>query len=259
MIVTDTHCHLYWRSFDEDRSEVLARARAAGVQRMVVVGLEVETSQSAAELADSDRRGSGAPLACTPTTPRPDPGAMRASLEELCARGDCSPLVGGIGLDWFKDFSPREAQLDSFAWHLDLAADLDKPVIVHCRDAHEATAELVSSHRLRRGVMHCYAYGPEELAPYLEAGYHVSFSDVVTYPRNEANPRRPHGRCPADRLLVETDNPYLAHLPHRRERNEPALVVPILERVAEERGEDAERARRADRRERCSTLRARHR
>jgi TatD DNase family protein len=143
--------------------------------------------------------------------------------------------IGETGLDWFKEFSPREEQLESFAWHLDLAAELDKPVIVHCRDAHEATAELVTSHPLRRGVMHFYAYGPDELQPYLDAGYFVSFSGVVTYPRNEAN-REAAKQVPLDRLLVETDSPFLAPQGHRGKRNEPALVVPILERVAELRG-----------------------
>lgn len=233
MIVTDTHCHLYWNSFDEDRSEVLARARAAGVQRMVVVGTEVETSRSAAELAESDPE-----IWCSagihPHDAEGSDPVARERIRELASRERCV-AVGETGLDWFKEFSPREAQLDSFAWHLDLAADLDKPVIVHCRDAHEATAELVSSHRLRRGVMHCYAYGPDELAPYLEAGYHVSFSGVVTYPRNEAN-REAARQVPLDRILVETDSPFLAPQGHRGKRNEPALVVPILERVAELRG-----------------------
>ena len=233
MIVTDTHCHLYWNSFDEDRSEVLARARAAGVQRMVVVGTEVETSHSAAELAESDPE-----IWCSagihPHDAEGADASARERIRELAARERCV-AVGETGLDWFKEFSPREAQLDSFGWHLDLAAELDKPVIVHCRDAHEATAELVSSHRLRRGVMHCYAYGPDELAPYLEAGYHVSFSGVVTYPRNEAN-REAARQVPLDRILVETDSPFLAPQGHRGKRNEPALVVPILERVAELRG-----------------------
>lgn len=233
MSVTDTHCHLYWSSFDGDRGEVLERARAAGVQRMVVVGTEVETSRAAAELAAQDED-----IWCSAGIhPHDAEGADAAAREAIraLASGPRCVAVGETGLDWFKEFSPRQEQLESFAWHLDLAAELDKPVIVHCRDAHEATAELVTSHALRRGVMHCYAYGPDELQPYLEAGYFVSFSGVVTYPRNEAN-REAARQVPLDRLLVETDSPFLAPQGHRGKRNEPALVVPILERVAELRG-----------------------
>jgi TatD DNase family protein len=144
--------------------------------------------------------------------------------------------VGETGLDWFKEFSPRREQLDGFLWQLDLARRLDKPVVVHCRDAHEDTARCLAEFPGVRGVMHCYTMGPEQLAPYLEAGLYISFSGVVTYPKNDAN-RAAAARVPIERLLVETDCPYLAPQEKRGRRNEPAFVVAVLAELARVRGE----------------------
>ena len=236
-MITDSHAHLYWKSFDQDRDSVLSRAREAGVGRMIVVGTDVPTSRAALALcADEwdlyptagihphDAEGAGA--------------AERDAIEELCRRDECV-AVGETGLDWFKEYSPRQSQLDGFAWHLDLARRLDKPVVVHCRDAHEDTARLIRAFEGVRGVMHCYTFGPDELAPYLEAGFYVSFSGVVTYPRNEAN-RAAAALVPEDRLLVETDCPYLAPQSRRGKRNEPAFVGEVLRTVSAVRGDDFE-------------------
>ena len=95
--------------------------------------------------------------------------------------------VGETGLDYFKEYSPRRDQIENFHWHLDLARRLDKPVVIHCRDAHEDTARIVKEFEGVRGVMHCYTFGPRELEPYLEAGLFISFSGVVTFPKNEDN------------------------------------------------------------------------
>lgn len=232
-MITDTHAHLYWKSFDADREEVLARARAAGVTRMIVVGTDLATSEAAFELAAGE-------LELYPTAglhPHDASAAgpeVRARLEELCRRPECVG-VGETGLDFFKEHSPRAAQVESFLWQLDLARRLGKPIVVHCRDAHAETARLVAEFAGVRGVMHCYTYGPEELAPYLEAGFCISFSGVVTFPRNEAN-RAAAAVVPEDRLLVETDCPYLAPQSVRGRRNEPAHARLVLEQVAAVRG-----------------------
>ena len=117
--------------------------------------------------------------------------------------------------------------------------ELDKPVVVHCRDAHEDTAALIAEHPGVRGVMHCYTMGPAELPPYLAADFYISFSGVVTYPRNEEN-RAAAREVPEGRLLVETDCPFLAPQGHRGKRNEPALVREVLRCVAAERGAELE-------------------
>ncbi len=237
-MITDSHAHVYWKTFDEDRDQVLQRARDAGVGRMVIVGTDVETSEKAFDLCAEE-------LDLFPTAgihPHDAEGvddAARARIEELCQRPECVG-VGETGLDFFKEFSPRAEQLENFYWHLDLARRLDKPVVVHCRDAHEETAKIVGEFEGVRGVMHCYTYGPDELAPYLEAGFCISFSGVVTYPKNDAN-RAAARIVPEKRLLVETDCPYLAPQGFRGKRNEPAHAAEVLRRVAEERGDDFER------------------
>lgn len=234
-MITDTHAHVFWQSFDEDREEVLDRARSAGVERIVVVGTDVESSRAAFELCDG-REG------LYPTAgihPHDADGADAASLEaieSLCRREECV-AVGETGMDLFKEYAPRQDQSLSFRWHLELARELDKPVVIHCRDAHRETVEALREVPGVRGVMHCYTMGPDELAPYLDAGLHVSFSGVVTYPRNDAN-RAAAAAVPSDRLLVETDCPFLAPQGRRGERNEPAHVALVLEAVAEVRGED---------------------
>ena len=241
-MITDSHAHLYWKSFDEDRAEVLARARAAGVSRMIVVGTDRATSEAAFDLCARE-------LELYPTAgihPHDAAGAdaaERAAIEALCARPECV-AVGETGLDWFKEFSPRAAQLDAFLWQLDLARRLDKPVVIHCRDAHEDTVRCLAQFPGVRGVMHCYTMGPDELEPYLAAGLSISFSGVATYPKNEAN-RAAAARVPRERLLVETDCPYLAPQGKRGQRNEPAFVALVLAELARVRGEDADELARA--------------
>jgi len=232
-VITDTHAHLYWKSFDADRAEVLARARAAGVERIVVVGTDVATSRAAFELCAG---GSGLfPTAgIHPHDAASADDAAREAIRELCSREECV-AVGETGLDFFKEFSPREAQRACFRWQLELARELDKPVVVHSRDAHEATVELLRSVPGVRGVMHCYTMGAAELPAYLELGFFVSFSGVVTYPKNEAN-REAAREVPLERLVVETDCPYLAPQGRRGQRNEPAFVLGVLEELARVRG-----------------------
>src|SRR5262245_462718 len=158
----------------------------------------------------------------------------RAEIERIAALPACV-AVGETGLDYFKLRSPRESQRENFRWHLELARRLDKPVVVHCRDAHEDTVELLRDAPGVRGVMHCYTMGREELPPYLELGFFISFSGVVTYPANERN-RAAARAVPEDRILFETDCPYLAPQGRRGRRNEPAFVRETVEEVARVRG-----------------------
>jgi TatD DNase family protein len=234
-MLTDSHAHLYSKGLIEDLEAVLDRARAAGVDRMVCVGTDVDTSEQCFALARAHPELF--PTAgIHPHDASDASAAARARVRELALSPECV-AVGETGLDFFKGFSPREAQLESFHWHLDLARELDKPIVIHCRDAHAETLAALRCHPGVRGVMHCYTMGPGELPGYLELGLHISFSGVVTYPKNEAN-RSAAELVPEDRLLVETDCPYLAPQGHRGKRNEPAFVRVVLERVAEVRGVD---------------------
>ena len=234
-MITDTHSHLFWKRFDEDREDVIARAKAAGVGRMLVVGTTLETSKSSFELA-AEHEGLFPTAGVHPHDVVEPDEAIREEIATLCARPECV-AVGETGLDYFREYSPHEAQRDWFRWHLELAKLLDKPAIIHCRDAHEDTSRILAEHPGVRAVMHCYSMGEEELTPYLDMGLYISFSGVVTYPKNDDN-RAAAGAVPANRLLVETDCPFLAPQPMRGKRNEPAFVTATLEAVAEVRGDD---------------------
>lgn len=236
-MITDTHAHVTWESFDPDRDEVFARARAAGVSRIVLVGTELTSSRAAFELARG-RAGIHPTAGIHPHDAQHADAAARAEIEALCRRPECV-AVGETGLDWFKQYSPRAAQIESFRWQLALARELDKPVIVHCRDAHEDVLALLREARGVRGVMHCWTMGAAELSGYLELGLYISFSGVVTYARNASN-REAASAVPADRLLVETDCPFLSPQGRRGQRNEPAFVREVLSEIARVRGEALE-------------------
>ncbi|HTF88569.1 MAG TPA: TatD family hydrolase [Planctomycetota bacterium] len=236
-MITDTHAHVFWSEYDADRELVLARAREAGVDRMVIVGTNPDTSSQAFALC-AGQKGLYPTAGIHPHDAAEHGAKSRAQIAALCARQECV-AVGETGLDWFRNLSPRDAQLDNFRWHLELARELSLPIIVHSRDAHEDTLALLREFRGVRGVMHCYTLGEPELAPYLELGLFISFSGVVTYPKNAAN-RAAARAVPEDRLLVETDCPFLAPQGHRGTRNEPALVRSVLEHIAAARGVDFE-------------------
>ena len=236
-MITDSHAHVWWDSYAEDRDAVLARAREAGVERMVVVGTDVASSRRSFELAETDA-GLFPTAGIHPHDAKDADDAARAAIEELCRRPDCV-AVGETGLDYFKEYSPREAQLENFEWHLSLARELGQPVVVHSRDAHEDMVATLARFPEVCGVMHCYTLGARELPAYLELGYSISFSGVVTYPRNDEN-REAAAAVPQDRLLVETDCPFLSPQGHRGRRNEPALVVRVLETVAQVRGQSVD-------------------
>lgn len=236
-MITDTHAHVFWESFDEDREAVLERARAAGVERIVIVGTDLASSRAAFELC-AGREGLYPTAGVHPHDAEGASPETLVEIEALCRSDECV-AVGETGMDLFKEYAPRDAQREAFRWHLELARELDKPVIVHCRDAHEETARAITEVPGVRGVMHCYTMGTAELRPYLDAGFHVSFSGVVTYPKNDAN-RAAAAEVPADRLLVETDCPFLSPQGKRGKRNEPANVADILRCVAEVRGVEPE-------------------
>ncbi len=239
--ITDSHAHVYWSSFDDDRDSVLARARAAGVERMIVVGTDLATSNAAFDLAAREP-GLFPTAGLHPHDASTLSPTLQAGIEALCRRAACV-AVGETGLDYFKEFSPRDRQLESYAWHLDLARRLDKPVVIHCRDAHADNLRLLRDHPGVRGVMHCYSFGPAELAEYLELGLAISFSGMVTYPKNAEN-RAAAAQVPRASLLVETDCPYLAPQDVRGRRNEPAFAALTLAFLARLRGvEPAELAR----------------
>ncbi|HET6202102.1 MAG TPA: TatD family hydrolase [Planctomycetota bacterium] len=239
--LVDTHAHLDPSFFGEEVEGVLRRAREAGVCAIVCVGTDGASSERALALA---RRETDvvATAGVHPHDARSllDPGLTRAF--EALASDPGFVAVGETGLDYFKNYEPREVQRAAFALQVRLAARLRRPLVLHCREAFRDLLEILDAEGGREagGVFHCFSMGREEARAALERGFFVSFSGTVTYPRSEAV-REAARFVPTDRLLVETDSPFLPPQPVRKEkRNEPAFVRHTLERIAQERKEGLE-------------------
>lgn len=230
----DTHCHLTADAFDDDREAVLERAREAGVERIVTIASTPDDAEAGIELA-ARHEGLWTTAGIHPhEAGAADPGALdrvRTLLErpEVVAVGEC-------GLDFHYDHAPREAQMRAFRAQIEMAAETGLPLVVHSRSADREMMDLLRE--LPDGVvavLHCFTGGDELLEVALEAGCWVSFTGIVTFGRYDAGHQV--RRVPRDRLMVETDSPYLAPVPHRGERNEPARVGRVAEAVARFRDE----------------------
>jgi len=223
----DTHAHL---DALEDPAGAIARAREAGVDRIVTIGTGLASTRASLAIAEGE---AGVAVAAGI---HPHAAADGESVEDLAAVVDERIVaIGETGLDFFRDYAPRDEQRRLFAEQLELAGDLEKPVIVHTRAAEDETIVMLAAFD-GTVVMHCFS-SPGLLPVALERGYYVSFAGNVTFPK-AAELRDAAVRVPADRLLVETDCPYLAPQPVRGKTNEPAYVVHTLASLAEARGED---------------------
>ena len=230
----DTHCHLADEAFDEDRDAVVERARAAGVTRIVAVGGggPIEASEKSAELAAADP-ALRATAGIHPHDARTYDDATEARIEALLARPEVV-AVGETGLDYYYDHSPREVQRRALAHHLGLAERHGLPVVLHCRDAEDDLIEVLRSERRPpiSGVVHCFTGDYDAARCYLDLGLHISVTGIVTF-NKAADLRDVVRRLPLERLMVETDSPYLAPVPHRGRRNEPAYVAAVACCLAE--------------------------
>jgi len=233
--LVDTHCHLGDATFDADRDAVLARAKAAGVNHVVVIGESLAGSERAVALA----RGADGRSATAGVHPHEASSwcdDVRQRVRDLLAAPEVV-AVGETGLDYHYMHSPRETQRRAFEAQLQLAQDLGKPVIVHARDADEDMAAILRS--LAPGqpvvVLHSFSSGDTVWDAGMAISAYFSFSGMITFKNWVRTDRL--SDCPTDRLLVETDAPYLAPVPHRGKRNEPGFVRDIAERAALLRGE----------------------
>lgn len=235
----DTHAHLHGPEYGDDLAEVLARARAAGVMRLVTIGTDVETTTQAVALAEREERMWATAGIHPHDAADADEGAF-AEIERL-ARAARVVAIGEIGLDYFRNLSPPDVQARVFRRLLDLARRLRKPVVVHCRDAHADTLAILKEERVGEvgGIMHCFSGDVAIARRCLDLGLVVSLAAPVTYPNPRALPDVARF-VPADRLVIETDSPYLPPQGHRGKRNEPAYLALTAARVAELRGEPLE-------------------
>ncbi|MCC6740010.1 MAG: TatD family hydrolase [Planctomycetia bacterium] len=229
-MLVDTHCHLAYDELRNDLAGVLGRAEAAGVGRCVVIGTDVPSTCDALALAESDRRL----FAAAGIHPNDCEGFRDwASLEDLARRPRVVAL-GETGLDWYRTTASREAQREAFARTMDIANALKKPVVIHCREAYDDTLDMIASAR-PAGVMHCFAGDEKHARRALDLGFYISFAGPVTYKKSEPL-RKIASWVPRDRILVETDAPFLPPEPHRGKRNEPAFARLTAECVAKCQG-----------------------
>jgi TatD DNase family protein len=238
--LVDSHCHVAGPEFDADREAVLARAAAAGVEVLVCVGATGPAASNAASVALAGRREPVRIVATVGVHPHHASTADDTAFATLAQLAQ-SPGVVGVGetgLDFHYDHSPRPAQLAAFARHVALARASGLPLVVHVREAHREAADVLAAEGGAglSGVIHCFTGDRHDARRYLDLGFHVSVAGIVTFKNADAL-RDAVRLIPADRLLVETDAPYLAPVPHRGRRNEPAHVRVVAEAVAAVRGE----------------------
>ncbi|MGE5689716.1 MAG: TatD family hydrolase [Pseudomonadota bacterium] len=229
----DTHAHL--DACADAPEDLVRRARDAGVGRILTVATTVDGARDALALADRFE-GVAAILGVHPHEAGGDDGGRLDELRELLAHPK-AVAVGETGLDFYRDYAPHDRQLDLFERELALADDVGKPVVVHTRAADAETLAVLASFE-GEVVLHCFS-SPRLLEPALDRGYYVSFAGNVTY-RNAADLRVAAAQVPAERILAETDCPYLAPVPRRGRPNEPANVVHTVAVLAEARGEEVD-------------------
>ncbi len=235
----DTHCHIDFSHFDADRDEVFARMRQAGVERIIAVSVELNQAASLSALAES-RNNVWFSVGSHPNHEEAD----ELTVERICALANHPRCVaiGETGMDFFRRHVEPEIQELRFRSHIRAAKETGKPVIVHMRDADEATVEVMREEGIEDcgGIMHCFSSTWDIASQALDMGMSIAFSGNVTFKRNEEL-RDVARQVPDDSLLIETDSPYLAPVPHRGKRNEPTYVRHVAECIAEVRGVSLEK------------------
>ncbi len=237
--LVDAHCHLGDAAFDLDRDAVLDRARAAGVGHVVVIGESLAGSERAVALAHGAGGGLSATAGVHPHEASSWSPKVEVRLRELLKAPEVV-AVGETGLDFHYDHSPRDTQRRAFEAHLGLAAEFRKPVVVHAREADLDMAAMLRGWTGEKGavVLHSFSSGAEVWEAGMAIGAYFSFSGMITFKNWNQAVRLTD--CPSDRLLIETDSPYLAPVPHRGKRNEPAYVREVATRAAALCGETLE-------------------
>jgi TatD DNase family protein len=231
MRLVDTHCHLYdERAFPHPADTVLA-ARNAGIDRMVVIGIDADTSRRAIALAER-LDGVFAVVGW-----HPNHAAQFEGIDEIrdLSRHPKVVAIGEIGLDYYWDHATPDQQRSCLRAHLDLAYETGKPIVYHCRDAYDDLVSLLENEPRHPSVFHCFAGDEGHLKRCLALGAMFGVDGPVTFPKNDAL-RAQFARIPADRILIETDSPYMAPVPYRGKSNQPAYVAHVNEALAKARG-----------------------
>jgi TatD DNase family protein len=250
----DTHAHLYFERFDEDRAEVLRRAQEAGVEAVVMPAVDVESIGKAARLCRRQRKQEGGPVlyAMAALHPSETQSAPASDFDKVAAWTEHEHVVavGETGLDHFHDRSFDDRQDAFFRQHIRLALEKDLPLVLHHREATDATLDVLESERRAtehpgrlRGILHCFTGTPAQAERALALGFFIGLGGILTFTNSDLDDVA--RAIPLDRLVVETDAPFLAPEPHRGERNEPAFVRPVAEYLAEVKEVSLEKLARA--------------
>ncbi len=231
----DSHCHINDPAFDEDRSETIERIVDSGATYILNVGYDLNTSRIAVDLAEEN----SFMFAAVGIHPHNASAVNDVAIDELGSLGAHPKVVaiGETGLDYYRNRSPRADQRNGFLRQMELASELNKPVIIHCRDAMADCLDTLKQSDIRAtgGVMHCFAGTPDDVHECVELGMYISFAGNITYPK-ATGLRKSLQSTPGHRLLVETDSPYLAPQKKRGKRNDPSNMEFIIDKVAEVRG-----------------------
>lgn len=240
LTLVDSHCHLDDRRYWDDREVMIERARAAGVETMLSIGTGSGPPDLEAAVRVAEQYSfCYATVGVHPHDASKADDATWERMRELCAHPKVV-MLGEIGLDYHYDFSPRDVQRKVFVRQLELAREAELPISIHTREAWKDTVAVLRDHWNGSGVFHCFTSGPAEADEALQLGFHLGIGGVLTFPRSDTL-REAVRMAPADRLLLETDAPYLAPVPYRGKRNEPAYLLRTLEKLAEVREESQEK------------------
>lgn len=232
-MIFDTHAHYDDKAFDEDREELLSSMPLKGVGLILDPGCDVISSKTALALSEKYPYVYAA-VGIHPEELGEDPHSALEEIQKLAAHKKCR-AIGEIGLDYYWDVSRKEEQKEIFAAQLALACELDLPVIVHDRDAHGDCLEIVSRFPAARGVFHCFSGSAETAEELLQRGWYLGFDGPVTY-KNARKALEVLAITPLERLLVETDSPYMSPVPMRGKRNDSSNLVYIINKIAEVKG-----------------------
>jgi TatD DNase family protein len=242
----DSHCHV--QEHYEPDAAVLTRASEQGVAGLVCIGTDEQSSEQALALAAAAPAGAPriwATVGLHPHEASRGVAPVEALVERAVAEGRPPVAIGECGLDYFYEHSPRAAQREAFAAQIGLARRHSLALVIHARDAWDDLFDVLGTEGVpERTVLHCFTGGPREARRCLDAGMFVSFSGIITF-KNAAEVRAAALECPLEQMLVETDSPFLAPVPHRGRRNEPAHVALVGAAIAELRGIDAAEVARA--------------
>lgn len=229
----DSHCHLEDDAYDFDRDEVYRKALKNNVGLMILAGSDIKTSSEIVELT-AKYEGLYGVVGVHPHEAGKADRNYLYELEKLLLQPKILG-IGEIGLDYYYNNSPTEIQKQVFLEQLDLAAILEKPFVIHSREASFDTLEIIKKKGYHKGLFHCYSYSLETLDEIISLGYHISLGGAVTF-KNAKKPVEVAAKIPLNRLLLETDAPYLTPVPFRGQRNEPSYVVEVAKRIAAIKG-----------------------